>query len=389
MREYSDENLNISKINGQLSIDIAQVAAQFLTSSYIPSEIITIETETITMETSKIALDMNYNQYCSLGGSVALSNEYIVQQSYNGTQFMDCIVMNTQKNIYFVSNATVTAYVDSLQYETTAGNLFQSDFILMNVIAQNETFTTPTATVGKSQSFLVERDPILLSFLITDVLFFEHSYLPQCSFYNQTTGKFEHNGSYLLSYDSLYFKCSCYNYHAKYFGVTWEYLTLEVNYSSNIKWKALTFDNVINNPFGLIVGLSWVVICILTTMMLWAFNKRDNIKDTPLIMQPMQIAMNGDNPQNISKYRSIQQIRMISNDDWTTLSFCCKFKRVFKMNIMDNHIILGICCRRFGTGCTNSQRMAILLVRVSTSMAMVAMFYGVATNESIGDLSLS
>ena len=55
-----------------MTIDTAQATAQFLTSSYIPSETITIESETITIEVSKIAIDMDYNEYCSLNGSVTL-----------------------------------------------------------------------------------------------------------------------------------------------------------------------------------------------------------------------------------------------------------------------------------------------------------------------------
>ena len=408
IRKYSDENLNTSKKNGQLTINTAKDAAKFLTSSYIPSETVTIETETITMKASKIALDMDYNEYCSLNRSVLLSNEYVVQQSYNGTQFMDCIAMNTENNVYVVSNDAQNAYVENLidanelNSDTTVDNVFQSNFILLEVIAENVTFTTSTSMIAETDTFLSECEPLLLHFNPTNISFFNvNLHFPQCSFYNTTSEIFDENGCYLLSYDNVHFRCSC--YHASYFGVTWNDFTPEINFLSEEEWKSVTFDNVLSDPLGFIVALCWIMFCVFIIAMCQLHHRKhnlcklcdqcDHIVDKPLIAQQdfIELATRYDNNMNnpMSKYRSVQMSRMIRDDAWINLSFCNKFCMIFRINIINDHLWLGICCRSNGSGYTNIQRIEILMVRLISSMAIAALFYARAKETSIGDLSLS
>ena len=64
---------------------------------------------------------------------------------------MDCIVMNTETGIYFVSNDVTTMYVedlitsDEIDNDTTIGKVLQSDYILLEMIAEHKTFTTSTS----------------------------------------------------------------------------------------------------------------------------------------------------------------------------------------------------------------------------------------------------
>ena len=411
IRECSNESFNKSKTNGQLTLDTVKDAAQFLTSLYIPSETITIVTETIVMEASKIATDMDYNEYCSLNGSVVLSNEYIVQQSFNGTQFMDCIVMNTQTNVYFVSNDVTSVYVENLieighiDDDTTVENVFQSDFILLEVIAENTTFTTST-TMSETNTFLSECEPILLFFNPINISFFNiSSYLPQCSFYNTTTQTFDENGCFLLSYDDGHFTCSC--YHAAYFSVTWDNFTPDIDFLSEEAWKSLTFNSVINDSFGLIIVVSWMSFCIFIIIMIGAHHKTHmlcqlydncaNITDKPLVAQTdvVEMALTYNNEINyqienyISLYRGIQESRIIEDVDWTNLSFCDKFQKAFVLSVKNDHLWLGICFRSYGTNYTYTQRLLMIMFRLLISMATAACFFGRAKDRSVGDLSLS
>ena len=63
---------------------------------------------------------------------------------------------------------------------------------------------------------------------------------------------------------------------------------------------------------------------------------------------------------------------------------CC----VYCISTYIEHLWLGICFRQFGTNYTCSQRISILMVRLLTSFAVAATFYGVSKGTVVGDFSL-
>ena len=89
------------------------------------------------------------------------------------------------------------------------------------------------------------------------------------------------------------------------------------------------------------------------------------------------------------KYRSIQEIRLIKDDMLKNRSIFIKFWHIYKIKLRNDHLWLGICCRHYGTHYTDKQRIAVMMVRFLTTLAVSALFYGQAKDTTIGDFSLS
>ena len=115
--------------------------------------------------------------------------------------------------------------------------------------------------------------------------------------------------------------------------------------------------------------------------------KEHDIQDKPLIAQ--QNVYHTLSQEEKLKYRSIQEIRLIKDDILANRPYRVRLWNLFKINMMNDHIWLGICCRHHGTSYTHTQRIAILMVRLLTSMAVAALFDARAKDSTIGDISLS
>ena len=112
-REWSDETLDQSKESGQSTIESMTTLSQLVIASHIPSEFYVFETESMKIQTSKIAIDMDFNSYCGniyLDNIVTISNDYIDQVSQNGRYNMDCIFMTTKKNVHLLSIESISQY---------------------------------------------------------------------------------------------------------------------------------------------------------------------------------------------------------------------------------------------------------------------------------------
>ena len=153
-------------------------------------------------------------------------------------------------------------------------------------------------------------------------------------------------------------------------------------------------------PLGWIVVLAWVCLCLLMIVLVdyLRYNKNGinlrlftlqehDIQDKPLIAQPNVYQILSQEEK--LKYRSIQEIRLIKDDILAKRSYCVRLWNLFKINMMNDHLWLGICFQHYGTSYTHTQRIAILMVRLLTSMAVAALFYARAKDSTIGDISLS
>ena len=115
--------------------------------------------------------------------------------------------------------------------------------------------------------------------------------------------------------------------------------------------------------------------------------KQNDIQDKPLVAQPN--VFHRLSQKEKLKYRSIQEIRLIKDDILAKRPYHVRLWNLFKINIRNDHLWMGICFRDFGTSYTHTQRISILMVRLLTSMAVAALFYARSKDSAIGDISLS
>ena len=249
-----------------------------------------------------------------------------------------------------------------------------------------------------SAAWLGQCDPIIVTFSNSDPNFYitdNYTHFPQCTFYNESTLDYSEIGCYLVSYTNITSTCAC--RHSTYYGVQWEDFTPEINFLDSRQWGDVSFINLIKHPLGWVVVLTWIFVC-LFFIALFNYHKKthslgsccdkmERIVDRPLIAT-MQTHVLMTKEEKL-KYRNIQEIRLIKDDLLKHRSFCVRFYNLFKLNIRNDHLWLGICCRDYGTNFTFAQRIAICMVRLLTSLSIAALFYGRAETSPIGDFSLS
>ena len=419
MREWSNEDLDESRSSGQSTIDLTVIVSQLVITNYLPTEFTSFETDTLNISTSKISFDIDYNEYCG-EESVRLSDKYIEIISDNGTQSMDCTFMKTSKNLYLLSIESVNTYTN----ETNKQNPFQSNFVLLDITSQNDSASVRVSNGSDSHDsedeiVLNPSDPIVVSFDLTNGSYFNtyndyqdsesglFNHFPLCAFYNKSSSRFDDNNCYLLSYDVDNGICKCVCLHLTYYAASWEDFKPEVNFLSLSEWNDVTLDNIFGHPLGLIVVVTWCLLCVLIIVLMqlhhkkkikhrklkyiaWLFDKCERIEDKPLIAESsINIEKILNDKELKLKYRSIQEIRLIKDDMFENRSIFLKFWHLFSINMRNEHLFLGICFRDYGTSYTHSQRIAILMVRVLTSLGVSALFFGRAKNTTVGDISLS
>lgn len=136
--------------------------------------------------------------------------------------------------------------------------------------------------------------------------------------------------------------------HLTYFGASWNELTPEINFLTSTEWKAVTFENILNHPLGLIVVSIWMFVCALFIMLFDLVRRQliyipcldeiAKIRNRPLI------AESRDNVEKIlvdkelkSKYHSVQVLPLFKNEKFKHLSrrskFCICIKLVCVMII--------------------------------------------------------
>lgn len=103
----------------------------------------------------------------------------------------------------------------------------------------------------------------------------------------------------------------------------------------------------------------------------------------PLIVQEKSKYHNKQFEQEKSKYTIIQEVSIATNPEYS------KLKRIFYLWILglkNEHLWLGICCRGSGTAYSPTQRISVMMVRLLTTMAVSALFYGQSKGSTVGDM---
>ena len=411
IRSLSDESNDTAIENGQTMIDTTETVTQLLLGFAIPGETYLIETESLIVEATKISPSVydicGVNSFNSLQLSQEFVNAKLIDVK-NSTDFLDCTIMITHDNLYFSSSQN--SIIDFEQFDN---NTFIGDFVLVDVTAEIAgahlaaiSLSTGGATVINNETVWVDKcSPITIILNKTvDESFWDisDSHFPTCAYFNGTTLTFETTGCYVSYSDNSITECSC--QHSTYFGTRWEDFTPEINYYGESKFQSISGKNLILYPLGWIVVGCWVSVCVLLIVIFRIVTKRDNkkqmepknritqviasildIRDKPLIMEIDKHVTFSEK----LKFRSIQELRVIKDDNLKDRSLFVKWFHLFLISLKCDHIWLGICCRSWGTSYTYTQRIAILMIRLLTSLAVGALFYGRAKATVIGDISLS
>lgn len=390
MREWSNENTEQSSQSGVSTVATIQTVSQLVTANYISSEIITFETQSMTIEASKISSDINYNKYCGRD-AVTLSDEYIQSVSYDGNEDMICTFITTNYNLHLLSLESIYEFNNGTSYD----NPFQTNFVSLDITSDNNTAAN-NLNFSKNENnnynnnnneiIVSKSDPFIITFNVSNTSYFtvpkgnetyvtmdEFEHFPVCSFYNNSINTFDTNNCYLLRYNSTTVTCFC--LHLTDFGCTWSDFTPKVNFLSATEWENLSLESIWRHPLGLIVVTIWIFLCTLG-MCLLAMRHWEDVglmNDRPLVAETdenIQRILSGKDLDFKLRYRSIQEARLMYDDAVKNRSCLVRFWHLFVIKLRNDHLYLGVCVRQYGTHFTSIQRVAILMVRLLTTLGM-------------------
>ena len=187
-------------------------------------------------------LKTSYDQISGINTLLGNGNHTITAVILDEYLVPSCVDMNVivsdESNLYILSTQSLN------EYELIDNNtLFVSNFVLLDVTSVNESasspssLTTPTAS-SDTTTWISQCDPIIIHFNHSNSSFFTKAaatstsmtfdHFPLCSFYNESSLKFEDNGCYLLEYNEYESTCMC--RHATYWGVNWQDFTPEISF---------------------------------------------------------------------------------------------------------------------------------------------------------------
>ena len=223
---------------------------------------------------------------------------------------------------------------------------------------------------------------------------------PKCAFFDENKKDFSGEGCYVLAATARHMhtnhtidtvECGC--NHTTYFSLSWEDFVPPINTVDDVFWVELSFQSLIDDPIGWIVVLSWCCVC---GILIYLFdytrlgNLRD-IEDVPLIVQDTAIFHHVALEDEKLKYRSIKEARLIKDDEMkhARAPYIIKLWHLWRISMRNDHVWYGICCRNKGTSFTNKQRIFMMMLRLSTTMAVSSLFYGSSTDTIVGEITLA
>lgn len=141
------------------------------------------------------------------------------------------------------------------------------------------------------------------------------------------------------------------------------------------RFPALTFSNLVRYPSGLatlltLLGIGIILVCVVP-----------NIDDKPLIAH-QQSVWRGFQQQYLSGYR-VHLDRLVFDDK--NLPLLTKMYRLWIISLRNDHQFWSLFFRHPGSGYSDKQRIATLLMRLLTIMAVNGIFYG-SSDASIGGM---
>ena len=265
----------------------------------------------------------------------------------------------------FNSTVNDTWFDSNFSFSTTGVNSDDSDSWLDSCDAIIITFNTTNASLWLSSVSSSDDETTTTSGNANESAI---NY-PTCSFFNETTLGFETSGCYVINIETYLVQCAC--RHTTYFGVKSDDFKPSINYVSKDDWAELSFENLMEYPIGVIFAFTWVSFCCLM-LFLCNFTKcARKVEDMPLIVQEKAIFYENDeaNQKEKQKYRSVAELRLVSDPKFKNKSYCSKVFILWKIFVCNDHLWFGICCRHNGTFFTHNQRISVLMVRLLTTMA--------------------
>lgn len=384
IRGLSDESLNDATSNGQAIVDLVEDVANAILVDKLPGEFFLYSTDELIFKAAKISIELS--DECGLG-NVQLSNQFLARKSNNGSNFMNCGIMQVYTDLY-ATPTQLSNYNNEFNNQTTIKNRWQAPFFMLNV--ENEDDYINENDDNDNEAYLSTCEPILISFNSTNTTFWDNHYAT-CSYYNETSQEYRTDGCYVLYSTNDFTTCSC--LHTTLFSVSWENFEPQINFISSDVYHELTFENLWKYPLGWIAVLCWVLVCLSLVMMFYYCEECEPnlIEDTPLVAQEkvlLDLSMtyqrekkaSQDINTNVSKintqdqllasfnqYMVIQELNIVKNQKRSILS---KVYSLWKIKLRTDHMWLGICFRSAGTSYTTFQRISVMMVRLLTTMAV-------------------
>ena len=296
----------------------------------------------------------------------------------NGSNYVDCTVVLSDLNIYDLNGNSLNN-----------SDQVQSNFVLVEVspeltvesLESGGSGAAAASTLGGDDIFVSECQPIILTFNNTNSTFFgaDTTHFPKCSFFNETSQEIESDGCYLIDYDAEYSRCSC--LHLTYLFVRTEEFEPEINFYTIDHWREISVPSLLAYPLGWIACFAWILVCVaLICVLKWnqqvnkgirKFDPNDGVcckscykDDKPLIARLDVI----DNLALLSqeekmKYRSIIELKWLKDSSKNeNIGLCKQWGGLWCINLRNDHLCCGICCRDWGTSYTHAQRTSILMV---------------------------
>ena len=306
LRELTAETSANASSNGKTTAAIAKQASQLLLTDIIPGESFLFdETDSVfKAQASKISWTQ-YNGYCGNEVTdISLSQQHVTNVSRNGDYFIDCLVIETSKNIFI-------SYADSLSADNEN---WQSNFLLVEVEREfstsnnshissctnnydlNVTNTPPTTTTTLAECQVITigfnvSDTNINSYLNGSEYLYDDQYtndisnisyiVPYCQYYNETLNEWADNGCYLLdiisnSQNESQVICAC--NHLTFFGLNIIDFVPTSDLWYQTETRDISFDELAQHPWGLLACTIWICSCILLLFMLhFCCHEQENV----------------------------------------------------------------------------------------------------------------
>lgn len=166
----------------------------------------------------------------------------------------------------------------------------------------------------------------------------------------------------------------------------------EVNYVTNDFIEAsITGENLLRFNLGWVATLAWLCFTIILGYVFIFSRKTEcyycdkygicrkcycctchDADDIPLLLRRDALFVSKDDLERDtrSKYRSIKEARLIKDDILKHRPYCTKLWHLFRISLRNDHLWWGICCRNSGSSYGSTKRVAVMAVRLLTTMAV-------------------
>ena len=187
--------------------------------------------------------------------------------------------------------------------------------------------------------------------------------IPICRYYDIESGIWKSDGCVTVFSNESMSKCLC--SHLTQFSINSNDFEPDIHIITKEKLENVTFSNIIKYPTALIVTVSILFLFLLIILCL----PRNN--DKPIIAQ-----MRPWCELQASKWIHTYDFRMDEIMTSTEYVWWIKFIDIAWLDLKNNHYVLAVCMRDYGTNWSGPQRILCFLSSVVTMMSINAAYYG-------------